>query len=54
LKKEEIERKYPHDNFIQGYLYQDIENFYTEREIETAKKQVKIESYMLYNRMYYG
>ncbi|CAG8694550.1 13107_t:CDS:2 [Funneliformis caledonium] len=24
---------------MQGYLHQDIENSYTEREIETAKKQ---------------
>ena len=51
---EEVETKYPHDVFMQGYLHQDIENSYTEREIETAKKQVEIESYMLHNGMYYG
>ncbi|PKK72129.1 hypothetical protein RhiirC2_848660 [Rhizophagus irregularis] len=36
---------------MQGLFQQDIENFYTEREIETAKKQVEIESYMLRNGM---
>ena len=50
---EEVETKYPHDEFMQGYLHQDIENSYTEREIETAKKQVEIESYMLSNGMLY-
>jgi hypothetical protein len=51
---EEVERKYPYDLFMQGYLHQDIENFYTKRELETAKKQVEIESYMLSNGMLYG
>src|SRR5205085_92407 len=54
LEKEEIERKYPNDYIMQGYLHQDIENSYTEREIEIAKKQVEIESYMLCNGMLYG
>ena len=54
MEKEEVERKYPHDDFMQGYLHQDIENSYTEREIETAKKQVEIESYMLRNGMLHG
>ncbi|PKY63561.1 hypothetical protein RhiirA4_492981 [Rhizophagus irregularis] len=36
---DEVERKYPYDYFMQGLFHQDIENFYTEREIETAKKQ---------------
>ncbi|CAG8684006.1 5139_t:CDS:2, partial [Funneliformis caledonium] len=53
LEKKEVERKYPHDDFMQGYLHQNIENSYTEREIETAKKQVEIESYMLRNKMCY-
>ena len=46
-------RSRDHDEFMQGYLHQDIENSYTEREIETAKKQVEIKSYMLSNRMLY-
>src|SRR2546429_2203863 len=54
FQKEEVERKYPYDYFMQGLFHQDIENFYTEREIETAKKQVEIESYMLSNGMLYG
>ncbi|CAB4382002.1 unnamed protein product [Rhizophagus irregularis] len=51
FKMDEVERKYPYDYFMQGLFQQDIENFYTEREIETAKKQVEIESYMLRNGM---
>ncbi|CAB5179242.1 unnamed protein product [Rhizophagus irregularis] len=39
FKMDEVERKYPYDYFMQGLFHQDIENFYTEREIETAKKQ---------------
>ena len=54
FKMEEVERKYPYDYFMQGLFQQDIENFYTEREIETAKKQVEIESYMLRNGMFHG
>jgi hypothetical protein len=54
FKMDEVERKYPYDYFMQGLFQQDIENFYTEREIETAKKQVEIESYMLRNGMLYG
>ena len=53
MEKEEVERKYPHDDFMQGYLHQNIENSYTERKIERAKKQVEIKSYMLSNRMLY-
>ncbi|CAB4375469.1 unnamed protein product [Rhizophagus irregularis] len=44
FKMDEVERKYPYDYFMQGLFQQDIENFYTEREIETAKKQVEIET----------
>ena len=51
FKMDEVERKYPYDYFMQGLFQQDIENFYTERELETAKKQVEIESYMLRNGM---
>src|SRR3954470_16761740 len=54
FKMDEVERKYPFDHFMQGLFHQDIENFYTEREIETAKKQVEIESYMLRNGMLRG
>jgi len=54
FQMEEVERKYPYDYFMQGLFHQDRENFYTEREIETAKKQVEIESYMLSNGMLYG
>ncbi|CAB4425111.1 unnamed protein product [Rhizophagus irregularis] len=54
FKMDEVERKYPYDYFMQGLFHQDIENFYTEREIETAKKQVEIESYMLRNGMLHG
>ena len=54
FQKEEVERKYPYDYFMQGLFHQDIENFYTEREIETAQKQVEIESYMLRNGMLHG
>ncbi|RIA91990.1 hypothetical protein C1645_821237 [Glomus cerebriforme] len=36
---EEIEKKYLYDYFMQELFHQDIENFYTEREIKTAKKQ---------------
>ncbi|PKY40428.1 hypothetical protein RhiirA4_453799 [Rhizophagus irregularis] len=39
---------------MQRYLHQDIEISYTEREIEIAKKQVEIESYMLCNGMLYA
>ena len=54
LEKEEVERNYPHDDFMQRYLHQNIENSYTKREIETAKKQVEIKSYMLCNGMLNG
>jgi hypothetical protein len=54
FKMDEVERKYPYDYFMQGLFQQDIENFYTEREIETAKNQVEIESYMLRNGMLHG
>jgi hypothetical protein len=39
FQMEEVERKYPYDYFMQGLFHQDTENFYTEREIETAKKR---------------
>ena len=51
---EEVERKYSYDYFMQELFHQDVENFYTEREIETAQKQVEIESYMLRNGMIHG
>ena len=54
FQMEEVERKYPYDYFMQELFHQDVENFYTEREIETAQKQVEIESYMLRNGMCYG
>ena len=54
LEKEEVERKYPHNDFMQEYLHQNIKNSYTKRKIGTAKKQVEIESYMLRNGMCYG
>jgi hypothetical protein len=54
FKMDEVERKYPYDYFMQGLFHQDVENFYTEREIETAKIQVEIESYMLRNGMLHG
>ena len=50
---EEVKTKYSHDEFMQRYLHQDIDNSYTKKEIEIAKKQVKIESYMLSNRILY-
>src|SRR5947207_10442661 len=37
LEKEEIERKYPDDYVMQGYLHKDIEISYIEKKIEIAK-----------------
>ena len=54
LEKEEVERKYPHDLYMQGHLHCGIWNTYGRREHETDKKLVEIESYMLRNGMLYG
>ncbi|CAB4432472.1 unnamed protein product [Rhizophagus irregularis] len=51
LEMEEVERKYPNDEFMQGYLYCEIWGTYIKRELEEAKKQVEIESYLLRNGM---
>ncbi|PKK64657.1 hypothetical protein RhiirC2_787201 [Rhizophagus irregularis] len=53
LEMEEVERKYPNDEFMQGYLHCEIWGTYIKRELEEAKKQVEIESYMLRNGMLY-
>lgn len=51
---EEVERKYPNDEFMQGYLHCEIWKTSSKRELEEAKKQVEIKSYMLRNGMHYG
>src|SRR6266480_282889 len=51
FKKDEVERKYPYDYFMQELFHQDIENFYSEREIETCDAQIEIEKCMLHNGM---
>ncbi|CAG8540748.1 8403_t:CDS:2 [Rhizophagus irregularis] len=53
LEMEEVERKYPNDEFMQGYLHCEIWGTYIKRELEEAKKQVEIESYLLRNGMLY-
>ena len=54
LEMKEVERKYPHDLYMQGHLHCGIWKTYCRREHETDKKQVEIESYMLRNGMLYG
>lgn len=53
LEMEEVERKYSNDEFMQGYLHCEIWESYSKRELEEAKKQVEIESYLLRNGMLY-
>jgi hypothetical protein len=54
IRKEEIERRHPNDEFIQGFFHIKIDEYFSGMEIETAKKQIEIEKYMLRNGMFYG